>query len=107
MAQTQPARIKLENTMAARRMKKKASSSTSGRKAKQGGKKKTSWGGRRPGAGRPKGSGSGPSPNSRKNRVAVMFTDAEVSKLQVVAKRKKIPVATVAYNLIARSLKRA
>jgi len=93
--------------MAARRTKKKASSSTSGHKAKQRAKKKSSWGGRRPGAGRPKGSGSGSSPDLRKNRVAIMFTDTEVSKLQVVAKKQKIPVATAAYNLIARSLKRA
>lgn len=70
-------------------------------------KKKASWGGRRSGAGRPKGSGSGPSPNSRKNRVAVMFTDTELIKLNALANKQKIPVATVAYRLIERSLKRA
>ena len=93
--------------MAARRTKKWTRSTRSTREPKRGAKKKSSWGGRRPGAGRPKGSGSGPSPNSRKNRVAVMFTDTEVTKLQTVAKKQKIPVATVAYKLIARSLKRA
>ena len=93
--------------MAARTKRKTASSSRSSRKTKGSAKKKSSWGGRRPGAGRPKGSGSGPSPNSRKNRVAVMFTDTEVSKLQSLADKKNIPVATVAYNLIARALKRA
>lgn len=93
--------------MAARKKRKTTSASRSSRKPKQSAKKKSAWGGRRPGAGRPKGSGSGPSPNSRKNRVAVMFTDTEVRKLESLATKKKIPVATIAYNLIARSLKRA
>lgn len=93
--------------MAARKKRKTTSASRSARKPKKKATKKASWGGRRPGAGRPKGSGSGPSPNSRKNRVAVMFTDTEVSKLQTLATKKNIPVATIAYNLIARSLKRS
>lgn len=71
------------------------------------GKKKLGWGGRRPGAGRPKGSGKGPSPDSRKNRVAVMFTDSELAKLRVLAKKQRIPVATVAYRMIERAVKRA
>ncbi len=76
-------------------------------KAKRGTKaKKGSWGGRRPGAGRPKGSGSGPSPNSRRNRVAVMFTDTELKVLNTLARKQRIPVATVAYRLIAKSLKK-
>ena len=74
------------------------SASRPARKPKNNAKKKTTWGGR------PKGSGSGRSPNSRKNRVAVMFTDTEVSKLQALATKQNIPVATIAYNLIARSL---
>jgi hypothetical protein len=65
------------------------------------------WGGRRPGAGRPKGSGQGPSPNSRRNRVAVMFTDTELKTLNGLARKKRIPVATAAYELISRGLKRA
>lgn len=68
-------------------------------------KKKFGWGGARPGAGRPKGSGRGPSPDARKNRVAIMLTDTELSKLQRVARRKKTPVATLAYELIAKGLK--
>ncbi len=80
----------------------------SGRKAKAKAKKaKSSWGGRRPGAGRPKGSGKGPSPNSRRNRVAVMFTDTELKALNAMAKKQRIPVATVAYRLIAAAMKRA
>ena len=70
-------------------------------------KKKATWGGRRTGAGRPKGSGSGPSPDSRRNRVAVMISDRELSKLRALAKRRRIPVATAAYRLIERALKRA
>lgn len=68
-------------------------------------KKKSSWGGARRGAGRPKGSGSGPSPNARKNRVAVMLTDTELLKIGRVAKRMKVPIATLAYEMIAKGLK--
>ena len=69
-------------------------------------KKKGTWGGRRPGAGRPPGTGQGPSPNSRRNRVAVMFSDKELAKLRTVARRERIPVATAAYRLIEKNLKR-
>ena len=68
-------------------------------------KKKYGWGGARPGAGRPKGSGTGPSPNARKNRVAIMLSDAELKKLTRVASRKKTPIATLAYELLAKGLK--
>ncbi len=68
-------------------------------------KKKFGWGGARPGAGRPKGSGNGPSPNARKNRVAIMLTDGELEKLNRIATRRKTPVATLAYELIAKGLK--
>ena len=80
--------------MAARARKKKAA------------KKKGTWGGRRAGAGRPKGSGTGPSPNSRRNRVAVMFRDTELKTLNAMAKREKVPVATTAYRIVLRALKR-
>lgn len=66
--------------------------------------KKGTWGGARPGAGRPKGSGRGPSPHSRRNRVAVMFTDQELRVLSGLSRRKRIPMATAAYQLIVRSL---
>ena len=68
-------------------------------------KKKFGWGGARPGAGRPKGSGSGPSPDSRKNRVAVMLTDVELRKLTRLAAKKGTPIATLAYELMAKGLK--
>ena len=77
----------------------------SGRK-KTAKKKKGTWGGRRPGAGRPKGSGKGPSPNSRRNRVAVMLTDTELRKLKGVAKKQRIPVSTAAYRFIAQAMGR-
>lgn len=67
---------------------------------------KKSWGGARVGAGRPKGSGSGPSPDTRKNRVAIMLSDKELAKLTRIAKRKGQPIATLAYELLAGGLKR-
>ncbi len=73
---------------------------------KKASKKKATWGGRRKGAGRPKGSGKGPSPDARYNRVAVMFNNAEIKTLRALADKKGQPVATVAYDLIAKSLKR-
>ena len=84
--------------MAAKKKAKKA--------ARKVAKKKGSWGGRRPGAGRPKGSGKGPSPDSRRNRVAVMLTDNELKSLQALAKKKGLPVSTVAYQSISKSLSR-
>lgn len=71
---------------------------------KKAAKKKGTWGGRRPGAGRPKGSGKGPSPDSRRNRVAVMLTDVELKSLRTQAKKKGLPVSTVAYQYIAKAL---
>lgn len=62
------------------------------------------WGGKRSGAGRPKGSGQGPSPDSRRNRVAIMFTDVELASLKGIAKKQKLPLSTLAYRLVARSL---
>ena len=70
-------------------------------------KKKGTWGGRRPGAGRPPGTGQGPSPDSRRNRVGVMFRDDELKKLKRLARKKQLPVSTVAYRLIEKNLKRA
>ncbi len=75
-------------------------------KKKTARKKKGTWGGRRPGAGRPKGSGKGPSPNSRRNRVAVMLTDTELRVLKGTARKQSIPVSTAAYRFIANALKR-
>ncbi len=84
--------------------KKKATRKATKKKAAK--KKPASWGGRRKGAGRPVGSGQGPSPDARYNRVAVMFNNTEIKNLKALAAKEGIPIATVAYNLIARSLKR-
>jgi hypothetical protein len=75
-------------------------------KRKKAAKKKFGWGGSRPGAGRPKGSGTGPSPFSRRNRVAVMLTDTELKKLRATARKARVPVSTAAYNLVSTALKK-
>ncbi len=68
-------------------------------------KKTVGWGGARAGAGRPKGSGQGPSPNARQNRIAIMLTDAEWKKLIRIAKRRKMPPATLAYRFLAAGMR--
>ena len=73
-------------------------------KKKASRKKAASWGGKRPGAGRPKGSGQGPSPDSRRNRVAIMFTDDELAILKRKAKKQRIPLSTLAYEMVSRSI---
>jgi hypothetical protein len=74
---------------------------------KKSSKKKFGWGGRRPGAGRPRGSGKGPSPGARVNRVVAMLSDDELAALEKVAKREGLPLGTMAYRIIARALKRS
>jgi hypothetical protein len=68
--------------------------------------KSNSWGGRRPGAGRPVGLGTGPSKHARINRVVAMLSNDEFKKLQKHAKGAGLPLGTAAYRIIARSLKR-
>jgi DNA invertase Pin-like site-specific DNA recombinase len=89
--------------MAARKASRKKAGAKARSKSSKG-KKKGTWGGRRPGAGRPKGSGQGPSPNSRRNRVAVMLTDTELKTLRATARKQGIPVSTAAYQYIAKNL---
>jgi hypothetical protein len=69
-------------------------------------RKKSMWGGPRKGAGRPPGTGPGPSPHSRRNRVVIMLSDAELVKLRKLARQQDLPLGTVAYEIVARSLKR-
>ncbi len=69
--------------------------------------KKTGWGGSRPGAGRPKGTGTGPSKDARINRVVAMVSNAELAQLKRAAKAAKLPLGTQAYRIIRRSLQRA
>ncbi len=69
--------------------------------------KKNGWGGARPGAGRPRGSGQGPSSTARRNRVPVMLSDAELRQLARLARQRKKPLATVAWELITEGLARS
>ncbi len=69
-------------------------------------KKQSRWGGRRKGAGRPPGTGTGPSKHARINRVVAMLSNDELKILQAHAKREKLPLGTAAYRIIARVLRR-
>ncbi len=67
-------------------------------------KQSNGWGGRRPGAGRPKGTGTGPSGDARTERVVAMLSKKELKVMKRVARTAKIPVGTMAHRIIARSL---
>lgn len=67
-------------------------------------RKKNTWGGARKGAGRKKGGGKGPSPKSRRNRVAVMFTDVELRALRKHARARKVPLSTCAHQILSRRI---
>ena len=68
-------------------------------------KGKRTWGGRRKGAGRRPGSGR-PKEEVRRNRLMISLTDAELRKLEGLADRRSLPPALVAYEFVARGLKR-
>lgn len=92
-------------------VRKKASKKKVVRKKKAGRKKKAvrkkaGWGGRRRGAGRPLGTGTGPSKHARINRVVAMLSNDELKILQAHAKREKLPLGTAAYRIIAQALRR-
>ena len=88
--------------MATRKKKRATKRARSTKKTKT----KGTWGGARPGAGRPRGSGTGPSPNSRRNRVAVMFSDTELRALKKIARSQRQPLSTAAYAIIEKRLRR-
>jgi hypothetical protein len=69
-------------------------------------KSKSGWGGRRPGAGRPKGSGKKPSRQARINRVVVMLDNDELEILERIARKQKLPLGTAAYRIMTRALSR-
>jgi hypothetical protein len=69
-------------------------------------RKKAGWGGRRKGAGRPLGTGTGPSKHARINRVVAMLSNDELKILQAHARREKLPLGTAAYRIIAQALRR-
>ena len=56
--------------------------------------------------GRPPGTG-GPPENVRRNRVAILLTDAELAKLHRMAEERDLPFGTLAHELLARALRRA
>ena len=65
-------------------------------------KKRNGRGGARP--------GSGPKPKARsklrRNRVVVLLTDAEHTKLRRAADARNLPLGTVAYELLSKALTR-
>jgi hypothetical protein len=69
-------------------------------------KKKGSWGGVRAGAGRPKGTGTGPSKDARVNRIVAMLSNDQLKKITRRAKKARLPLGTYAYQIIERSLAR-
>jgi hypothetical protein len=69
-------------------------------------KMKGRWGGPRKGAGRPPGSGSGPSPDARRNRLTITLRDDELEVLRRMADKRDLPVGTVAYEIVARAIRR-
>ena len=87
--------------MTARKKKTAKKKTTTKKSANKG-----SWGGSRPGAGRPPGTGTGPSKDARINRVVAMLSNDELKTLQKHAKRQKLPLGTAAYQIIAKALRR-
>jgi hypothetical protein len=60
-------------------------------------------GGKRKGAGRPKGSFS---PTSRRHRVVLFLGDADHAALTGLAKKTRMTVGRMAFELVARALRR-
>ena len=54
--------------------------------------------------GRPPGSG-GPPESVRRNRVVVMLTDAELATLRRLAESRELPLGTMLYQLVNRSVR--
>jgi len=69
-------------------------------------RKKGKVGGPRKGAGRPPGTGSGPSAEARSFRVVVMLSADELRKLRTLADELDLPTGTAAYQIVARALRR-
>lgn len=70
-------------------------------------KKTGGWGGSRPGAGRPAGTGTGPGEDARVNRVVAMVSNRELKVLKRLARKANLPLGTQAYRIIRRTLQRA
>ena len=65
--------------------------------------RKATWGGPRKGSGRPT---TGPSPDTRRNRVTVLLRDDEISRLRTLAAKNDLPTGTQLYELVKRRLGR-
>ena len=50
---------------------------------------------------------AGPPENVRRNRLTLLFTDAELAALEALARRRGRPVGTAAHELVTRALGRA
>ncbi len=66
---------------------------------------KNGWGGRRSGAGRPKGSDRAPSAKARINRVVDMLDEDDYRMLERRARKTKLPLGTAAFELMHKALK--
>jgi len=44
--------------------------------------------------------------DARRNRVVIMLTDAELATLNRIAKSSDLPLGTIAYEIVGRSLAR-
>ncbi len=44
--------------------------------------------------------------DARRNRVVIMLTDAELAALNRIAKASVLPLGTIAYKIVATSLRR-
>jgi hypothetical protein len=64
--------------------------------------RKTGRGGPRPGAGRPRGA----SGEVRRNRVVILLGDGDLMKLEKLSNERKLPLGTVAYEIVERALRR-
>jgi hypothetical protein len=64
---------------------------------------RSGWGGRREGAGRPVGSIS---PTARRCRVVVLLNEADRAELARLAKKMRVNVGRMAYELVAQALRR-
>lgn len=62
----------------------------------------TTWGGLREGAGRP----PGPANLRRRHRVTVLLADADFEKLERLAAKRRISPGGLAFELVAKALKR-
>jgi len=67
---------------------------------------KNGWGGRRAGAGRPKGTGRSLTTKARVNRVVVMLDEDDYRMLERQARKTKLPLGTAAFQLMHKALKR-